>query len=1037
MPIYASVEITFTTDLIEGDTLNIQSHISGVPNWDDEWIWVASRSTSYEVTTGTPTATAGERTAINFKAAFDLDHPTGYLTLQTDNVVTISSTTDYEDFVDIQFGSTNTGGGTVDIVSWSLLGNTYVEKYYISYCDDFGTSRRVSILQKDYVGSATELTGDVNPISITYESSDDFFFSPIRPSTAEVFMLFDTEGSVDFEEFWTADEREYQVQDIKDGTIEWIGYVVPNGFQYEFVGGWYHASITASDGLSTLEAITFVDDQNKPYGNQDLVYNDRTDPFEFPPILIFCEILKKLDLDLDLWTCVDSYEKNMTKTGDTRNADPLATCYVNVKTYIKAGENEQIPYWYGSGEEWNCKDVIENLLYMFGAKLYQEWGIWRIKSINADIDYGTGDTQRYWRKYNTAATYLYDYETVNDQVNIPCGNSLTFLKGNDHIMYMDDVYRKFRMNYEYTFLREGDTPFELLTNGSFCDFNNTSILAAPTGWERWRWSDKWYIRIKDITISSGAGGNTCGIEIGTHKSGIPTSQGSIVTDSNPAIWTALQTTTDPYVEKGSKLTFSIWNKYKHLSDNGNVAYYPVYKMFLISEVTQKAWVLRNNVIDDKKTYTWEEQEIGDGGFEDIPFQTINTIPFFYLDYFESKTTDVLSTTYDWLEFSHELEPTPEAGYIIFRIHGLAADKGRSSDAFPAFLVYRDWQNLAPTWLKVVRENWVDEGGDIPRLQVTGASLGIIPNASELPQQQDYIYENTNTNYTLQVEPITVYNGDTQNAKHISNIIVPSNVSGGKNFWDDLGDTYGTSSLGLLTVRQIMRQYNLPYRVFEGDVKVQDARFGTIYTFSAIPSIRFALLRCTFNKQKQYIENATFRQLTDDTLPDGGYEGGDTLDADWQPTGTQWCEQVSGLNTGFLIVEEQDINPNSETYQDTREVTGDYDTASCPIATPRLYYWGSDDIYLNVNTLVFAPFTEISSKEIQIDFDNIEGNYLYFVHLKTLGVVERIYTLTTPGNVVADWVYLADAIINGYTYRVLRTDYVMTEFTNFTHNIVFA
>lgn len=883
--------------------------------------------------------------------------------------------------------------------------------------------------------SAKELLADVDPITISYESADDFKFSPIRPSVAEVFMIFGGSDGIDFEEFWTADEREYKILDIKDGTIEWSGYVIPGGFEYELKGGLYYASLKASDGLATLDAVTFVDDKQKPYGNQDLVYNNG---FEFPFSLIITEILKKLQLDLDLWTCVDSYEQSMLKTGDVREADPLSASFVNVKTYIKSNENEKIPYWYGSGEEWNCKEVLENILYIFGAKLYQELGVWRLKTINSDIDYGSEDTQRYWRKYNTAGTYLTGYEAINDQINITCNDSTKDLIGNDHIMSMDDVYKAFRMNYEYTFIRDGDSPLNLLPNGNFCDFVNDSILAAPTGWLRWRRDNKWYIRIKDITIPfEDAGGHTCGIEIGTHKSGIPISQGVIRTDPNPAIWTSLKVKDLVYVGKGDKISLDIWNKYSPVSPNGEVSYYPVYRLMLWTDT--KVYFLRNSIVDNARSFTWEEAEIKE--FR-VPFsnflekQIVDV--FFYLNYFDSSNgTSSDTKTYNWWEFNHVIENTPESGHLEFHIHGLAASRGRISPNFPAFLSYKDGIKKS-NWLRVVRENWADQGGDIPRLQITGVILGIIPNENNLPEKQDYVYNNENQNYTLQVDPITIYNGDVQDANHISNIIVPTNTSGGKNFWDDLSNTYNSSSLGLLTVREIMRQYQKPYRVFEGTVKLQDARFGTVYTFSTIPDVKFIIQRATFNKQKQYIQDATFVQLTSDVLPDGGFEGNNDLEPFWIETGNSYCELSNGLNTGFVIIEEQDVNPNSETYQETREVVSEtQNLTSCPLFQPRLYYWGSDNQFLNTYTLLFSPFTQVDNKEIQISYNNQDGNYLYFVHLKTLGVVDKITTLTSPNNVLSDWVYLNDIIINGYLYRVLRTDYVMSEFVNFTHNFKFA
>ena len=912
----------------------------------------------------------------------------------------------------------------------------YLEKYVINFCDDFNVTRKVSVLQRDYAGASTELMADVNPISIVYDSSEDFKFSPIRPSVAEVNMIFNTESGVDFEEFWIADEKEFKVESYINATVDWVGYVIPNGFSYDLKGGLYHANLQAADGLSTLEAYPFRDEiNNKPYGNQDLTYNNE---FEFPFILIFTEILRKLELDLDIWTCVDSYESTMTKTGDTRYADPLATSFVNVKTYVNQNDNRNIAYWSRAGEEWNCKEVIENCLCIFGAKVYQENGAWRIKSVNADADYGTGSGQRYWRKYNSLAVYIPGYETIDNTLNIPCGDGDKFLIEDSHTVSMDDVYKAYRMNYEYSFLSFGDTPTNLLKNGDFCEFNNNSKLAAPEGWERWRRDNKWHIRIKDITIPfSDAGGNVCGLEIGTHHPGMDWRQ----TDPNAAIWTSLRNevtysnpnrprgnNSDSTITKGDTIIFDIWNKYRPTSPDGTVIYSPMYRLILQGD-NGNDYYLRNN----SNGYTWEKINALNSDLEQA----------YFFSFARRKAVNIADNIdpkiYAWYHFNFDLEPVPEGGNLQFHIHGLAASTGRDSSNFPAFtswVLSGDSYVLRKYW-KVVRQDWVDQGGDIPRLQVTGVSLGVIPEESELPQLQDYTYENTNPNYTLEPEPKTIYNGDVQDEKHISNIIVPSNSSGDKNFWDTIDNQFGSSSLGLLTVREVMRQYSKPYRRLEGSAKVQSPKFGAVYTFEAIPNVRFVLQRGSFNVQKQFIEDASFIQISDSELEDGGYEGGNTLDPEWTSTGKTYCQTSLGLNTGYVIVEEIDINPNSETFKETREVVSDnQNLTTCPLGQPRKYYWGSDDVHLNIYTLEFSPFIQIDSKTIQVSFKNTDGNYIYFLHLEDLGLVERIYTITTPGNVIGDWVYLGDQIIDGYTYRVLRTDYVMSEFNNFTHNFKF-
>jgi len=149
----------------------------------------------------------------------------------------------------------------------------YVERYFHQFCDQYGDTHRISILQDGFGGSATEIEGQPNPILITYESSSEFKFDPIRPSTAEVYLTFGTGNDVDFEEFWTADEREFKVEYYRDSVLEWLGYVIPNGFSYELRGGVYYAEIKASCGLSTLESIPFSLN-GVPYGIQTDRYRD-------------------------------------------------------------------------------------------------------------------------------------------------------------------------------------------------------------------------------------------------------------------------------------------------------------------------------------------------------------------------------------------------------------------------------------------------------------------------------------------------------------------------------------------------------------------------------------------------------------------------------------------------------------------------------------------------------------------------------------------------------------------------------------------
>lgn len=901
----------------------------------------------------------------------------------------------------------------------------YTEKYYHSYCNPYGINCRLSILEKDYVGSAIEVEGQEVPFKKTYSSASGFKFDPIRASVGECLLVFGTGNAVDFEEFWTADERTFKVEHYINSVLDWVGYVIPDGFQYELKGGIYYGSLRAADGLSTLENIPFLYNDGEAYGTQDLTYNNG---FEFPWILIATEILRKLELDLNTWSAVDVYEKSMTKTGDTRNADPLATSYANVKTYINDTQRKDIPYWRDANEVMNCHEVLKNLCYIFGAKVYQNKGVWRIKRVNIDADYGEDDTQRYWRKYNTLAVYL-GREIVNNQITIPCATIDAAMIGNNHLLSMDDVYGAFRINYKFQLIRDGDNPVSLLPNGDFSDWDNTSKLAAPTGWFRWRDANNWHMKIKPVDLTADApGGFTTGMVLGMQDPAQPDSK----LDSAARRWNSIRNTDAIGVTKGDILYFNFWAKFKPYVVNNNV-HEPIFRLSL-RDNNGKQYFLRNVTDVTKGSYSkfgWVEDETDSGTKGDVFFVT----PFHLA---ENANQEEDWEDYVWREFKLKFEEVPESGTITFDIHGLVKWAGKSTDNYPKFLTY---------WAPVPKEKYthryptrdfIDEGGPVPRLLITGVELGKIPDPSEFAETQDFIYENPD-DYSLEVEPIEILNGDVLDPQHISRIIVPSNVTEDKNFWDTIDNKYGYSSLGLITCKSIMNLYIKPFRLLDGTIKAQNLDIDTRIEFEALPGRFFCIQRGTFSEKNGYLQEATFYEVSDIAISPGGTEGDNTIEPIYQFSGRNRCQKdESNLNTGYLEIEYVDMNPNSESYGSNYWVhvfTPDLD--HCPIGQPDFYLWGTDDISLDLANMTNNPFyiDEDDPKSISVTYTNPGGEYIYFLHLASLGVVESIST-EAQNEIISDFQYLSDVTIDGYLYRVLRQNYVTTEFENFGINFIF-
>ena len=99
MPTFSQITIKFLVDFEETYGLQLVTNENDVFD-SNNWTWVATRSAGFEVTTGTPTGNAGETTAINFEAAYDLDFPTDFITtVQNTNEVLIQSETQGLDFI--------------------------------------------------------------------------------------------------------------------------------------------------------------------------------------------------------------------------------------------------------------------------------------------------------------------------------------------------------------------------------------------------------------------------------------------------------------------------------------------------------------------------------------------------------------------------------------------------------------------------------------------------------------------------------------------------------------------------------------------------------------------------------------------------------------------------------------------------------------------------------------------------------------------------------------------------------------------------
>jgi len=228
MPTFSEITIEFLVDFEDDYQLGISYNDNGAIS-AQLFTWVASRSAAFEVTTGTPTGTAGETTATNFETSYDLDNPTNFITTRTTNSLVIQSEVEGFDFISVRCSDEN-GDGLIAGDDFNITFSNYVppvdnsniefalvrSPHYVNIPFNFETTTSTSI--DLYVWD-----GDLNtlPTDITYELTIP------RPSINFAEFNVDLSKLVQeqIESAPTIDlSSTTQIVDSTDDSVKWIRY---------------------------------------------------------------------------------------------------------------------------------------------------------------------------------------------------------------------------------------------------------------------------------------------------------------------------------------------------------------------------------------------------------------------------------------------------------------------------------------------------------------------------------------------------------------------------------------------------------------------------------------------------------------------------------------------------------------------------------------------------------------------------------------------------------------------------------------------
>lgn len=242
----------------------------------------------------------------------------------------------------------------------------FANKYLIEFSSIFAHAWKIETQEDAFAESVTDLIATGEPLSIEYDSGDDSYNFPIRPSKA----VFRVHSLTDFQltDFYSEQDFRLKVKISLGANLFWQGFVSTGEYSEPYECVPYPVQITAVDGLNYLKELPFVDSISVTAGVETITYYEGRQ-FES---LVICNILAKAQIT-EFKEFLNIYETRMNATADD---SPLDQCKIDVDVF--------------KGK--SCYDALTEILKHYSAVIRQntsgEMCIYRPKELTGTTVYG-------------------------------------------------------------------------------------------------------------------------------------------------------------------------------------------------------------------------------------------------------------------------------------------------------------------------------------------------------------------------------------------------------------------------------------------------------------------------------------------------------------------------------------------------------------------------------------------------------------------------------------------------------------------------
>jgi hypothetical protein len=235
------------------------------------------------------------------------------------------------------------------------------EKYRINFKTGDNYDAQISFFYEGYVGSVVTLIGGAKPFVLREFNTDEDLYKPIRPQLAEMEILASSSG-ISLDDFIASNDSDIEVRFYYESLVSpyWVGYLLQQDFQEEWVNTNHIIKVTATDGFGMLKLKRLSNNGAEVTGKQT-------------PLNIIQYATQGLPVGWTNFNVINNlYHSSMSTT---LPATSLSQAYIDSKTF------EETPTLYINNYE-----VLEKVNKAFNQTIFMyqgEWFILRLEEIYA------------------------------------------------------------------------------------------------------------------------------------------------------------------------------------------------------------------------------------------------------------------------------------------------------------------------------------------------------------------------------------------------------------------------------------------------------------------------------------------------------------------------------------------------------------------------------------------------------------------------------------------------------------------------------